>query len=87
MSSIVSILSSHPAPYTVTEKDWNDYAEAMCEEKGTDTPGPVIYMASKTAGEKAFWKWKDENKAGFSMAAINPSYVPKLIPTSFSQLI
>ncbi|KAI8939710.1 hypothetical protein NX059_003463 [Plenodomus lindquistii] len=82
MSSVASVKNSHPAPYTFTEKDWNDYAEAMCKKHGTNTPGPVIYSASKAAGERAFWKWRDENKPGFAMAALNPVMVmgPALLP-------
>ncbi|KAI8939711.1 hypothetical protein NX059_003463 [Plenodomus lindquistii] len=81
MSSVASVKNSHPAPYTFTEKDWNDYAEAMCKKHGTNTPGPVIYSASKAAGERAFWKWRDENKPGFAMAALNPVYVYEKCPT------
>lgn len=46
----------------------------MCEEKGKDTPGIVIYAASKVAAEKAFWEFKKENegKLGFKMASVNP---------------
>ncbi|KAF2849307.1 putative NAD dependent epimerase/dehydratase [Plenodomus tracheiphilus IPT5] len=82
MSSIASIKGAHPAPHTFTEKDWNDFAEAMCEKRGTKTPGPVIYSASKAAGERTFWKWRDEHKPKFTMAALNPVMVigPALIP-------
>lgn len=72
MSSIASVRSSRPPPYTFTEKDWNDFAEKMCEEKGKDTPGIVIYAASKVAAEKAFWEFKEKEKVGFGMCAVNP---------------
>jgi nucleoside-diphosphate-sugar epimerase len=75
MSSIASVKSLHPAPYTFTEKDWNDFAENMCEAKGTETPGPVIYSASKVAGEKAFWEFQREESPSFTMTSVNPVYV------------
>lgn len=78
MSSIASVKNANPAPYTFTEKDWNDYAEKMCEEKGTDTPGPVIYSASKVAAEKAFWAFQKERKPAFTMTSINPVYAQPL---------
>jgi nucleoside-diphosphate-sugar epimerase len=84
MSSLAAMLNSHPAPYTLTENDWNDFAENMCEEKGTETPGPIIYLASKTAAEKAFWKFRDEKKPSFSMSAINPSYAASPFPYPFA---
>lgn len=70
-----------PPPYTFTEKDWNDWAEKICEEQGSETPGPVIYSASKAAGERAFWGFRDQKKPKFTMAAINPVFVigPPLI--------
>jgi nucleoside-diphosphate-sugar epimerase len=72
MSSIAAMRSSHPPPYTFTEKDWNDFAEKVCEEKGTETPGPIIYAASKVAAEKAFWEFNTEKKPHFAMASVNP---------------
>lgn len=75
MSSIASVKSSAQPPYTFTEEDWNDFAENMCEAKGTETPGPVIYSASKVAGEKAFWGFQKETKPAFTMTAVNPVYV------------
>lgn len=72
MSSIAAVRSSHPPPYTFTENDWNDFAEKMCEAKGKETPGIIIYAASKVAAEKAFWKFKEEEKPAFAMASVNP---------------
>ncbi|KAL6707367.1 hypothetical protein ACN47E_004146 [Coniothyrium glycines] len=80
-SSIAAVKNSHPAPYTFTEKDWNDTAEQMCAAKGADTPGPVIYAASKVAGEKAFWQFQKDKAPAFTMASVNPVFVigPPLI--------
>ncbi|KAH8727211.1 putative NAD dependent epimerase/dehydratase [Phaeosphaeriaceae sp. PMI808] len=87
MSSIASVKNQHPPPYTFTEKDWNDYAEKICEQKGTETPGPIIYSASKVAGEKAFWEFQRERKPHFTMTAINPVFVigpPLIAPKTVS---
>jgi len=76
-------MGSKSPPYIYTERDWNDVSEAKVAELGTKTPGGQIYFASKTAGEKAFWKFKDENKPIFSMTAVNPCFVggpPLVVP-------
>lgn len=57
----------------ITDKDWNDWAEAVVAKLGKDTPSPVIYSASKAAAEKAFWKFREDKKPKFSMTAINPT--------------
>lgn len=72
LSSIASILNMQPPPYTLTEKDWNNWAEAKVAEMGKDTPGPVIYAASKAAAEKAFWAFKKEKTPAFAMVALCP---------------
>jgi len=74
-SSIAAVKTNHPAPYTLSEKDWNNFAESEVERLGKETPGPFIYAASKTAAEKAFWKFRDEKKPNFTMTAINPVFV------------
>ncbi|KAK4456692.1 hypothetical protein QBC42DRAFT_321901 [Cladorrhinum samala] len=70
--------------YTYTEKDWNVTSEAEVERVGAQAGFPV-YEASKTAAERAVWKWKEENKPTFSINAVNPIFVagpPLVIPTS-----
>ncbi|KAH7085576.1 hypothetical protein BKA63DRAFT_20804 [Paraphoma chrysanthemicola] len=87
MSSIAAVKNAAKPPYTFTEKDWNDTAEKLCEAKGTDTPGPVIYSASKVAAEKAFWEFQKEKKPPFTMTAVNPVFVigpPLIAPKSAS---
>ncbi len=71
MSSLAAVQTTKEGDYTFTEKDWNDESEAIVAEKGKDTPGGVIYSASKAAAEKAFWKFRDENKPSFTQTAIN----------------
>lgn len=85
MSSNAAIRSKKDGSYTFTEKDWNHQAEQMVQTLGDNTPGPVIYGASKAASEKEFWKFKEERKPTFIMASINPSFVhgpPLVIPSS-----
>lgn len=57
-------------------------AEATVAELGRNAPGAVIYAASKTAAEKAFWAFRDERKPSFAMTALNPVYaIFLLLPT------
>jgi len=65
-------MNGKPAPYTLTEKDWNNWAEAKVAELGKDSDGAAIYLASKTAAEKAFWAFREEKKPEFSMVSLCP---------------
>ncbi|KAF2121839.1 putative NAD dependent epimerase/dehydratase [Lophiotrema nucula] len=88
-SSIAAIKNSNPPPYVFSEKDWNDVAEEVVKEKGKDTPGPLIYSASKTAAEKAFWEFQKEKNPPFTMTAINPVFVigpPMVTPKTEEQV-
>ncbi|KAF2175037.1 NAD(P)-binding protein [Zopfia rhizophila CBS 207.26] len=80
-SSITAVKSAKEPHYVYDESDWNDYAEKEVERLGKDTPGPIIYSASKVAAEKAFWAFREEKKPSFTMTAINPVFVigPPLI--------
>jgi nucleoside-diphosphate-sugar epimerase len=58
-----------------TEKDWNNYSEQVLKEKG-DLAGYLHgYLESKTAGEKLFWKFRQEHKPSFAMTALQPTCV------------
>ena len=72
MSSVAAILSQHEGPHRFTEEDWNTQAEAIVAEMGKNSPGPLIYSASKTAAEKTLWKFRDEHKPKFPISSINP---------------
>jgi nucleoside-diphosphate-sugar epimerase len=73
MSSITAMLGmQRTGDYTYTEADWNTFAEAAVAEQGKSTPGRIIYSASKTAAERALWKFRDEHKPSFTVTAINP---------------
>ncbi|KAF3937826.1 Dihydroflavonol-4-reductase [Dactylella cylindrospora] len=83
MSSVVAILDlSVQAPHVFTESDWNQSAYPLSLKLGKDTPGPVIYLASKTEAERAIWKFRDEEKPDFNVISINPAWVsgPPFVP-------
>jgi nucleoside-diphosphate-sugar epimerase len=73
MSSIVAVMPGKQAPSTFDERDWNNWAEPMVEQEGKNAGGRVIYCASKTAAERALWKFRDENNLPFAITAINPA--------------
>ncbi|KAF9874311.1 nad dependent epimerase [Colletotrichum karsti] len=75
LSSIVAVVSQKEGPYIFTEEDWNEGAIEAAAHLGEKAPGLLIYQASKTAGERAFWKFRDEKKPSFAMAAVNPVLV------------
>lgn len=72
MSSVASIASKKEPPYMFTEKDWNNPAVEAIKEQGDAAGGPVIYQASKTLAEKAFWEFKEKNKPNWAFVAVNP---------------
>lgn len=72
ISSIAAISGPQEAPYTYTEKDWNTFSEGEVARLGKDAGGPQIYIASKTAAEKAFWKFREEHRPSFAQIAVNP---------------
>jgi nucleoside-diphosphate-sugar epimerase len=73
MSSIASIISTKEAPYTFTEADWNDEAGQLVTQLGKETPSWVIYAASKAAGERALWSFRDKKNPKFTVTSVNPT--------------
>jgi nucleoside-diphosphate-sugar epimerase len=74
MSTVSAVFSSSkPSGHAFTETDWNDAAEEEVRRLGKNTPGYVIYQASKTAAERAFWKFGKDTGAEFSMTALCPA--------------
>ncbi|KAI1810149.1 NAD(P)-binding protein [Poronia punctata] len=65
-----------------TENDWNTTSEDIVREKGDEAGGFHAYLASKTAAEKVFWKFREENKPSFAMTTLLPTYFigPPLVP-------
>ncbi|KAI5449717.1 hypothetical protein NCC49_004082 [Naganishia albida] len=82
-SSVAAVVDPNPRgeqhasgpPYTMDERDWNEYSPKVIEEKGTDAPGSDKYRASKTLAEKAAWKFMEDNKPSWDFATINPPLV------------
>lgn len=75
LSSIAAIASQGPKEGPFTEDDWNTAGLELAKKLGDTAPGPLIYAASKTAAELAFWQFRDERSPKFSMSAVNPRYV------------
>ncbi|KAF7553224.1 hypothetical protein G7046_g7155 [Stylonectria norvegica] len=75
IAAIVSFTSTDTSPHVFTEEDWNLGSLDQIKEEGKNAGGALIYVASKTAGEQAFWKFRDEQKPTFTMTAVNPVFV------------
>lgn len=76
-SAAMGLRSPDDKTSSFTEGDWNDAAVKTAQELGKDTPGRLIYAASKTAAERAFWSFHQETQGQrlFSMTAVNPATV------------
>ncbi|MCJ1308528.1 hypothetical protein MMC25_002181 [Agyrium rufum] len=88
-SSVAAVSNPTRQGYTFTAADWNDWAEPKAKELGDDAPGNLLYLASKALAERAFWKFRDDHKPPFSMAAVHPAVVtgpPVLPPPSAAKL-
>ncbi|KAL6833435.1 hypothetical protein J3E69DRAFT_376543 [Trichoderma sp. SZMC 28015] len=59
----------------IDENTWNDDIVALAwSGKAPDSAkGYVTYAASKTEGERAAWKWVEENKPGFVLNTVLPN--------------
>lgn len=74
MSTISAVFSpTTPAGHAFTEADWNDVAEEAARTLAPGSSGYLIYQASKTVAERAFWKFGQESGAGFGMTALCPA--------------
>ena len=74
-----SVASFMPNPFTdeasfVGRDSWNEFALAAVQAPQLDNPmfGGIVYMASKAAAEKAFWKFAAEEKPHFVVNAVSP---------------
>ncbi|KAF8594883.1 NAD(P)-binding protein [Ceratobasidium sp. AG-I] len=66
-SSVASAAQQQPGAVH-TEASWNDAVVKLVEEQGSKSP-------DKTHAEKAAWKFMEENKPGFDLVAILPSFI------------
>ncbi|KOC11483.1 cinnamoyl-CoA reductase [Aspergillus flavus AF70] len=60
----------------ITEDTWNEATVKAAFDEGTpaDAKPFTVYVASKTEGERAAWKWVKNNKPPFVFNAILPYY-------------
>ncbi|KAE8318311.1 hypothetical protein BDV41DRAFT_561035 [Aspergillus transmontanensis] len=60
----------------ITEHTWNDATVKAAFDEGTpaDAKPFTVYVASKTEGERAAWKWVKNNKPPFVFNAVLPYY-------------
>lgn len=91
-SSVVSVVHDRKDsnPYVFSEKDWNDedVNTILNWKEGTPFDGFQAYRASKSAAERAVWKFQKENSPAFTINTVLPgltlgAYIPK--PTSRSE--
>jgi nucleoside-diphosphate-sugar epimerase len=64
-SSTIAVVNPVEGEYTFTEKDYATFAlEKTLKDKeaGEKTPSGILYGASKTASDRAVWKFRDEHK-------------------------
>ncbi|KAE8327952.1 hypothetical protein BDV39DRAFT_192356 [Aspergillus sergii] len=60
----------------ITEDTWNEATVKAAFDEGTlaDAKPFTVYVASKTEGERAAWKWVKDNKPRFVFNAVLPYY-------------
>lgn len=88
MSSIsaVRMLLSNPAPpgHVITADEWDDadFKIKALQAEGKPLPGPLVYAASKAAGERTLWDFAKLRQPCFAITAINPVFVagPPAVP-------
>ncbi|PQE31400.1 hypothetical protein CJF32_00001967 [Rutstroemia sp. NJR-2017a WRK4] len=92
-SSCSAINDIPPTPtHTFTEADFAYTALSRAESDlltHTPTPPRTLYSASKTASERAVWKFREEKHPPFAITTINPTTVigpPLLLPPSPEKL-
>ncbi|KAI8976326.1 NAD-P-binding protein [Trametes punicea] len=76
-ASTGSIASTEAPARTYTEDDWNDASVEWVDREGKNAPGEIKYNAAKTLGERAAWKFLEDNKdtASFDLCVLQPSWV------------
>ncbi|KAI0101560.1 hypothetical protein GGR51DRAFT_332304 [Nemania sp. FL0031] len=74
MSSAAALFDPPLETRHYTEKDWNTESEKIVERDGEKAGGFHAYLASKTAAEKLFWKFRDDHRPPFGMTTLQPTY-------------
>lgn len=73
MSSAAALFDAPLENRHYTEKDWNTESEKILERDGEKAGGFHAYLASKTAAEKLFWKFRDDHQPSFGMTTLQPT--------------
>ncbi|KAH8680630.1 NAD dependent epimerase/dehydratase [Xylariales sp. PMI_506] len=77
MSSVAALRPTSQQDGVVSAENWSDadgLAEAL-QKQNKPVPGPLVYAASKAAGERALWKFRDTKNPKFSITSLNPVFV------------
>lgn len=82
--SIAAVVEPHEPPYSYSDKDWNESALKLVAELGGQAPPWMKYAASKVLAERAAYSWVEENRPGFDICHILPSWVFGPVLTSVS---
>lgn len=80
-SSVVAIVNPKEGPHTFTEKDFASFALEKSfkdKEEGVTSPGSQLYAASKTAADRAVWKFREDHKVSLK-THISMFQIDKLI--------
>ncbi|KXH48466.1 NAD dependent epimerase/dehydratase [Colletotrichum simmondsii] len=75
-SAFAAVIPQPNKEMHIDESTWNDFAIKAAWDPNTPKeikPG-AIYSASKAEGERAAWKWIEENKPGYSFNTILPNF-------------
>ncbi|KAI9037920.1 NAD(P)-binding protein [Aspergillus affinis] len=89
MSSATTMIPKGLYAHLITEADWENWAEDEIAALGPRASASSIYVASKTASERAMWRFRNERGPPFSMTSINPGFVcgpPLVLPDDPNQL-
>lgn len=70
MSSAAAIFDVPTDPGVYSEKNWNTTSEVAVAKLDNDAGGLHAYCASKTAGERAFWRFREDKKPTFAMTSL-----------------
>lgn len=72
-SSTIAVVNPAEGEYVFTEKDYATFALEKAlkdKEAGEKTPAGILYGASKTASDRAVWKFRDEHKVSIPLLII-----------------
>ncbi|KAI9645572.1 hypothetical protein NHQ30_006314 [Ciborinia camelliae] len=91
-SSLIAIVDPRTDSHIFTESDFASESLTQAQldlKEHRQTPAAMLYGASKTAADRAVWKFRDEHNPPFAITTINPGVVtgpPVLLPATGSTL-